>query len=145
MKKIILVAFLALGLVSCGDNRKIDSEIDKKMSETLKDYSSYEPMETKTTDTIYVGDIAKNQITDPVNLRHPSVTKMAKFKALESSKEVLSYVVSHKYRAKNGLGALDIYEEVFVFDKNLKLFGQSHTGFNDVALSTQLFYKEYIN
>lgn len=145
MKKIILVAFLALGLVSCGDNSKIDSEIDKKMSETLKDYSSYEPMETKITDTINAGAIAKSEIDNPVNLRHPSVTKMAKFRKLENSKEVVSYIVSHKYRAKNGLGALDIYEDVFVFDKNLKLFGKSQKAFDDITLSIQLFYKEYIN
>lgn len=145
MKKTLLGAILLFSVMSCTTNSKIDSEIDKKMSETLKDYSSYEPMETKITDTIYVGAIAKSEINDPVNLRHPSVTKTAKFRKLENSKEVISYIVSHKYRAKNGFGALDIYEEVFVFDKNLKLFGKSQKTFDDITLSIQLFYKEYIN
>lgn len=145
MKIFLLGAILLFSVMSCTTNSKIDSEIDKKMSETLKDYSSYEPMETKITDTIYVGAIARSEINDPVNLRHPSVTKMAKFRKLENSKEVISYIVSHKYRAKNGLGALDIYEEVFVFDKNLKLFGKSQKVFDDITLSIQLFYKEYIN
>ena len=96
-------------------------------------------------DTIVVGVIAKNQIIDPFNLRHPSVTKMTKYRKLENSKEVIAYVVSHKYRAKNGFGALDIYTKDFVFDKNFKLFAVLNTSLDNMLFPQQLFYKEYIN
>lgn len=145
MKKILLLGMLLFSVMSCTTNSKIESEIDKKMSEILKDYGSYEPVETQITDTIFVGVIAKNQIIDPVNLRHPSVTKMAKYRKLENSKEVIAYVVSHIYRAKNGFGALDIYTKDFVFDKNFKLFGVSNNPLDNMLFPQQLFFKEYIN
>lgn len=145
MKKLLLGGILLFSMISCTTTTKIESEIDKKMSENLKDYSSYEPIKTQITDTIFVGEIAKIQIKDPINLRHPSVIKMAKFRKLEKSKEVIAYVVSHKYRAKNGFGALDIYIKDFVFDKNFKLFGESNIKLDNVLFSQQLFYKEYIN
>ena len=145
MKKILLLGMLLFSVMSCTTNSKIESEIEKKMSEILKDYGSYEPVETQITDTIFVGVVAKNQITDPVNLRHPSVTKMAKYRKLENSKEVIAYVVSHKYRAKNGFGALNIYTKDFVFDKNFKLFGVSNNSLDNMLFPQQLFFKEYIN
>lgn len=144
MKK-LLGAIILFSAMSCSTNSKIESEIDKKMSESLKDYSSYEQIETKTIDTIHVGEIAKLEIANPVNLRHPSPTKMAKFKQLENSDEVLSYVVYHKYRAKNGIGAFDVYENEYVFDKDLKLFGDISQAYNSKSISTRLFYQKYIN
>ncbi|WP_035669445.1 hypothetical protein [Flavobacterium sp. 83] len=145
MKKVLLLSLLLISVMSCTTNSKIESEIDKKMSEILKDYSSYEPIETQIIDTIFVGVIAKKQIIDPVNLRHPSATKTAKYRKLENSKEVIAYVVNHKYRAKNGLGALDIYTKDFVFDKNYKLFGVSNNSIDNILFPQQLFFKEYIN
>ncbi|MFV8440818.1 hypothetical protein [Flavobacterium sp. LB2P44] len=47
--------------------------------------------------------------------------QIAKYRKTINSKEVLGYVATHKFRIKNGFGALDLDEMWVEFDKDFKL------------------------
>jgi hypothetical protein len=48
-----------------------------------------------------------------------------KIEKIENKKDVVCFVYKHKYRLKNGFGALDLVESYFLFDKNNKLLNKS--------------------
>jgi Mg2+ and Co2+ transporter CorA len=50
-----------------------------------------------------------------------SKEEINKLKKLLNSKDVIGFMVHHKYRLKNGFGALDISENEILFDKDLNI------------------------
>ena len=62
-----------------------------------------------------------------------------------SSKEVVLYNATHRYRLKNGFGALDLLSSDFVFDKDLKVVEMATDKTPFYKINKQYCYKNYFN
>jgi hypothetical protein len=62
-----------------------------------------------------------------------------------SSKEVVLYNATHKYRLKNGFGSLDLLSSDFVFDKDLKVVEMATDETPFYRINKQYCYKNYFN
>ena len=67
-----------------------------------------------------------------------------KIKKVENKKDILCFVYKHKYRLKNGFGALDLVESYFLFDKNNKLLNKSEDILETYSSANQEFKKKYL-
>ena len=137
MKK-ILIALFAASLCACTSSpeKKAQKLITEYLKENLKDPSSYEAMEFSKLDSSFTtfSDQAKvfsarfdsekaeyeaAMMIDNLQAAKEALQKMEKTQAeWEEAEDAFKpkfngWKMSHKYRAKNGFGALDIGNEVF--------------------------------
>lgn len=142
MKKLILFSLVATFLVSCSQEQKMKSEIKEYVNTNFNDPKSYDPVEFKVIETVSSYSYAQNKIEehkknieinqkaylkDP-NEAYKTLIDMDKlqieiYKDSFKSKEPRCYIATHKYRARNAMGALILEEKAFLFDKNYKLVG----------------------
>ena len=125
MRKVLyLLAILAL----TGCKEKYERVIDRYLEDHLKDPSSYQNVEIGKPGIItpmskaFVETVSRAKAgefpMDSVN------AKLAQIKAYYISQginpyDTLGWSVSHRYRAKNSFGATDLYDVVYVFDKDM--------------------------
>ncbi len=70
-------------------------------------------------------EIKKKRI-DSLNIKiSETETEINKIKNAKNKKDIVCFLYKHKYRLKNGFGALDLVESYFLFDKNNKLLTKS--------------------
>jgi hypothetical protein len=129
MKKAMLLFLICSLLYSCNDdNQKIKDSIKDEMNKTLKDFSSYEVVEIKILDTIYV----KEDLMEAKKLLK-YLPKYGKYEAESTrlnnlklnDKDISRFRILHKYRAKNGFGAYGLSEDIISLDKNFKYAGNN--------------------
>jgi hypothetical protein len=91
------------------NNRKYKMESDKKLYNIgkLEALNKYQKEQRK---------IDSNKINEYEN-------QILKCKSMIDREEVLGYIVSHRYRLKNGLGGLDLFDSWVYVDKDLKFLG----------------------
>ncbi len=140
MKKFPLIC-IAVVFVACGSPEKTAQKLVKDyLKENLKDPASYSPVEFGRLDSLYT--TFDSQVFEDRFQRAKGEYDVAMFEddfkalgvALEKMKQTQSewekaekgfqpqfcgWKMSHKYRAKNGFGALDISTDTFHFNKEL--------------------------
>ena len=138
MKKIALICIVVV-FAACGSPEKTAQKLVKDyLKENLKDPSSYQSIEFGSLDTLYTSVAADTEYTDLVkeateNLQkalysdHGSGWAIIGMKLKEKSDSIernfvptfKGWKMAHKYRAKNGFGALDLSTDIFCFNKEL--------------------------
>ena len=64
-----------------------------------------------------------------------------KLNKLSKSKEVIGYLGYHKFRIKNGLGALDLIEKIVVFNKDFEVLNME-TDTQEITISEQQLLRD---
>lgn len=126
-------------MTACGSPEKTAQKLVKDyLKENLKDPSSYEPIEFGSLDTLYTSVAAD---TDYIKLAKEATEYLQKavyddygsgwgiigMKLKEKADSIernfvpafKGWKMVHKYRAKNGFGALDLSTDIFCFNKEL--------------------------
>ena len=143
MKKYLALTVVAIVLCACSSPEKRAQKLIKDyLMENLKDPSSYDPAKFGGLDSLYSSFELKDEeftaIHDKLKARFDLELACNDFKATDATlKEMdanieawneakaafqprfIGWKMNHRYRAKNGFGALDIHEQTFQFDKEL--------------------------
>lgn len=136
MKKILILAVMAMMAVGCASpEKKATKALANYYGQVLKDPSSYELIELGTLDSLiseFEGDkywMAKFNVEKPMHAlgqllvmeddeRERAIKERDSVEAAFVP-EHIGWKATHRYRAKNGFGALDIYEQIVHFDIDL--------------------------
>lgn len=135
-----IVGFL-FSLTACSNPERVAQKLIKDyLKENLKDPSSYSPAEFGHLDSLYTtfdsqvfedsfrhskGEYDVAMFEDDFKASGLALEKMKQIQVewekaeKEFHPQFCGWKMSHKYRAKNGFGALDISTDVFYFDKEL--------------------------
>ncbi len=94
MKRFKLLLIVTFFIASCTitPQQKAEKAVKNYLKENLKDWKSYEGLSFSFSEGDYPTTYGKG-----------------------------SYYISHKYRAKNGFGAYDIYNQTFILNKNFSI------------------------
>ena len=88
---------------------------------------------------------SKKKQIDSLNVKiSETESESEKIKKVENKKDVVCFVYKHKYRLKNGFGALDLVESYFLFDKNNKILNKSEEILDIYSSANQEFRKNYL-
>lgn len=142
MKKILFLFLFMPFLISCKSNEeKINDLIREQMFHTLYDYQSYEPIETKITETLYSPENDQNYIDfikiyteakkegkiDDKQEKRADETSIGLlnlqdsiYKAAGLYNTIMGYTVTHKFRCKSRGGMYDLVTQRIFFDKNIE-------------------------
>ena len=157
MKQLLLVALIAVTLVSCSKSpeQKAKDLIKEEMKKSMNDFSSYEPVEYGKLDSVRttffsaeetmidywinkskedlqkmndyidfkIGDkddfnFYKEQDLKDIHMADSLNKKVEKEKAAFKP-EFKGWVMAHKFRGKNKLGALVLNSNIYEFDKEV--------------------------
>lgn len=136
MKKILILAVLAMVSVGCASpEKKATKALANYYGQVLKDPSSYELIELGTLDSL-ISEFSNEKywmerfkVEKPMHslgqlLMMEDEERDKAFKERDSVQaafvpEHIGWKATHRYRAKNGFGALDIYEQIVHFDIDL--------------------------
>lgn len=143
MKKYLIIMVAAIAFCACGSpEKKAQKLIKGYLEENLKDPSSYDPAKFGELDSLFSTFELKNEEFsakhDMLKAKFDMELALDDFKATDITlKEMnanieawkaaeaafqpqfIGWKMSHRYRAKNGYGALDIADRTFQFDKEL--------------------------
>jgi hypothetical protein len=88
---------------------------------------------------------SKKKLIDSLNVKvSETESENEKMKKIENKKDIVSFVYWHKYRLKNGFGALDLFESYFLFDKNNKIINYSENILEIYSSANQEFKINYL-
>lgn len=147
MKKLMLFFVIASLCLSCAQSpqKKAEEGVTNFLKENLNDWKSYENVSFSNFVVINPNAEIKDSIPDSLNIEidttsfNPDMTlaDMEKFEAkhnefLRKSEQLdkiiakrieqkTAYSITHKYRAKNKLGAIILDEQTYILDKNFKV------------------------
>ena len=99
---------------------KTDSIVKAEKAQQRQIESEQEDLKSK---EIYAKSHVESYLDN--NLKDPSSYSSIGFSVLVARKDLkgASYSIRHQYRAKNSFGGLDIYDQVFYFDNEMKVIG----------------------
>ena len=105
----------------------IDSEIDKNNSVIISRKQEIKKLNEGVGNEVEIEDALETiRVYEADNVKQNKEKKEWELAIVETknelqNKHIISYTVEHRYRAKNGYGALDIYTEVIKFDDNCNI------------------------
>lgn len=126
MRKVLVMILALLALTGCKE--KHERLIDEYLEAHLKDPASYQNIEIGKPDLITPMSMAIAECLERKKAGLFSLDTINVFldhwkHTLESAGinpyDTLGWEVSHRYRAKNSFGAIDLYDVVYVFDKSM--------------------------
>jgi len=149
MKKLMLFIVIASFCFSCAQNpqKKAEEGVKNYLKENLNDWDSYENVSFSNFVVINPNAEVKDSIPDSLNIEVEIDTTSISLettdeeldrkskelddklnKLLELNKIIAkrteqqtAYSITHKYRAKNKLGAIILDEQKYILDKNFKV------------------------
>ena len=91
------------------------------------------------------GSEEKEKIKSSQDMIKSYNTDKEKIKTFLNSKEIVLYNATHKYRLKNGFGALDLSSSDFVFDKGFNVVKMASEGDPVFDINAGYCYEHYFN